>query len=95
MSEKRPYAASAPIYAADPRGRAAEALIRAELPWILTGVAALAFGFAIGLEASPAEFSIFGTGHPKSVDVWASVGLQVPHSLRAGAHVNSEVTTTL
>jgi hypothetical protein len=59
---------------------AAEALIHAELPWILTGLAALAFGFAIGLKASPAGFSIFGMGHPKSVDVWASVGSQIPHS---------------
>jgi hypothetical protein len=87
VSGKRSYAANAPIYAADARVRAAEALIRAELPWIIAGIVALAFGFAVGLKASPAGFTIFGMIHPKSFDVRASVGSQIP--LSAGMRVAS------
>jgi hypothetical protein len=72
--------ANASTYAAAARGGAGEALLRAELPWIVAGIAALAFGYAIGVQASSAGASIFGSIHPKSFDVRAPLGSQVPDS---------------
>ena len=52
--------------------------LRAELPWIAVGIAALAFGYALGLQASPAGRSIFGMIQPGSFASQASLVPQMP-----------------
>jgi len=52
--------------------------LRAELPWIAVGIAALAFGYALGLQASPAGRSIFGMIQPRSFTSRAPLVSQMP-----------------
>jgi hypothetical protein len=65
-------------YAIDARGGDGDGSLRAELPWIAVGIAALAFGYALGLQASPAGRSIFGMIQPRSFASQALLGSQVP-----------------
>jgi hypothetical protein len=65
-------------YAIDARGGDGDVSLRAELPWIAVGIAALAFGYALGLQASPAGRSIFGTTQPRNFASQASLGSQMP-----------------
>ena len=66
------------LYAADARTGDGEFWVRAELRSISTGIALLAFGFALGLEASPAGFSIFGPVHLGSFDFRSALALRIP-----------------
>jgi hypothetical protein len=47
---------------------------------ISAGVAALAIGFALGLQAVPPGVSVSETIQPRSIDLWASLGSQIPDS---------------
>jgi hypothetical protein len=49
---------------------------------ISAGIAALAIGFALGLQAVPPGVSDSETIRPKNYDPWASLGSQVPDSRR-------------
>jgi hypothetical protein len=61
--------------------------LRDELPWIAVGIAALAFGYALGLQASPAGRSIFATVQPGSFALYVPVDSQIP--ARPGVRVAS------
>jgi hypothetical protein len=54
---------------------------------ISAGIAALAVGFALGLQAAPSAVSVSETIQPKNFDPWASLGSQIPD--RRGLRVAS------
>jgi type VI secretion system (T6SS) effector TldE1-like protein len=68
-------------YAIDARGGNEDGSLRAELPWIAVGIATLIFGYALGLQASPAGRSMFGTIQPRSLVSPALLGPQIPNRL--------------
>ena len=49
---------------------------------ISAGIAALAIGFALGLQAVPPGVSVSETIRPKNFDTWASLGSEIPDSRR-------------
>lgn len=74
-------------YAIDARGGNEDGSLRAELPWIAVGIATLIFGYALGLQASPAGRSVFATVQPASFALQVPLDSQIP--ARPGVRVAS------
>jgi hypothetical protein len=70
----------AKIHVAKPLGRDEGVLISPGSRLICAGIAALAIGFALGLQAESPGVSVFETIQSKSFDPWASRGSQIPDS---------------
>jgi hypothetical protein len=70
----------AKLHVAKPMGRDGGVLIRPGSRLISAGIAALAIGFALGLQAVPPAVSNSETIQP--IDPWASLGSQIPDSRR-------------
>jgi hypothetical protein len=65
-----------------PLGQDGGTLIRPVSRLISAGIAALAIGFALGLQVVPQGVSDSETVRPKNFDPWASLGSQIPDSRR-------------
>jgi hypothetical protein len=71
---------SANLHVAKPLARDRGASIRPGSRLISAGIAALAVGFGLGLQAMPPAVSVSETIRLKNFDPWASIGSQIPDS---------------